>query len=192
MKNLYFALCIAASMHCNKAFGSEGGMPQLDPKFWAAQIFWLLVIFSILYLIIWKVFLPKITYSIENRKSKVINDIDEAQKLKDNAEKKLKEYNAIIEKSKMEAKKILEYSRKKLDKDIEIKKKKFNEEIEKELLIAEIEINDFKKSSLSSVQSIAVETSAEIIRQVVNTEINKSNVVAIVSDVVKKEMKDSI
>jgi len=192
MKNFCYAFCIVLLIFSNPVLGAEAGMPQLDPKFWAAQIFWLLVIFSILYLIIWKVFLPKITYSIENRKSKVINDIDEAQKLKDNAEKKLKEYNAIIEKSKMEAKKILEDSKKKLDKDIEIKKKKFNEEIEKELLIAEKEINDFKKSSLSSVQSIAVETSAEIIRQVINTEVNKSNVAAIVNDVVKKEMKNSI
>ena len=58
-------------------------------------------------MIIWKIFLPRITYSIENRKSRVVNDLDEAQKLKENAEKKLKEYNEIIEKSKKEAKKIL-------------------------------------------------------------------------------------
>ena len=66
-------------------------MPQLNPEFWIAQIFWLITIFSSLYLIIWKIFLPKITYSIENRKSKIVNDLNEAQKLKENAEKKLEE-----------------------------------------------------------------------------------------------------
>ena len=66
-------------------------------------------------MIIWKIFLPKITYSIENRKSRVVNDLDEAQKLKENAEKKLNEYNKIIEESKKEAKKIIEDSKKKLD-----------------------------------------------------------------------------
>ena len=50
-------------------------------------------------------FLPKIIYSIENRKSRIVNDLDEAQKLKEKAEKKLKEYHEIIEKSKKEAKK---------------------------------------------------------------------------------------
>ena len=40
-------------------------MPQLDPEFWGAQIFWLILIFAILYLIIWKIFLPRITNSIE-------------------------------------------------------------------------------------------------------------------------------
>jgi len=113
MKNFRFALCIALVVYVNQAFGSETGMPQLNPEFWIAQIFWLILIFSSLYLIIWKVFLPRITYSIENRKSRIVNDLDEAQKLKDNAEKKLKEYNEIIEKSKKEAKKIIDDSKKK-------------------------------------------------------------------------------
>ena len=41
------------------AFGSEAGMPQLNPEFWAAQVFWLILIFSLLYLVIEKIFLPK-------------------------------------------------------------------------------------------------------------------------------------
>jgi len=87
MKNLCFAFCIALIININQAFASEAGMPQLDPEFWAAQVFWLLLIFSSLYLILWKIFLPKITDSIENRKLKVINDLNETQKLKDAAEK---------------------------------------------------------------------------------------------------------
>ena len=137
MKSFCFAFFIALVAFVNQAFGSEAGMPQLDPEFWTAQIFWLILIFSSLYLIIWKIFLPRITYSIENRKSKIVKDLDEAQKLKDNAEKKLKEYNEIIEKSKKEAKKIIEDSKKKLNKDLEEKKTKFNEEIEKEILVTE-------------------------------------------------------
>ena len=108
MKNFCFALSIALIISVNKAFGSEGGMPQLDPEFWTAQIFWLILIFSSLYLIIWKIFLPRITYSIENRKSKIVNDLDEAQKLKESAEKKFEEYKLIIENSKKEAKKLAE------------------------------------------------------------------------------------
>ena len=118
MKNFSFALCIASLVYINRAFGSEAGMPQLNPEFWASQTFWLILIFSTLYLIIWKIFLPKINYSIENRKSRIVNDLDEAQKLKESAEEKLKEYNKIIENSKQEAKKIIEDERKKLDQDI--------------------------------------------------------------------------
>ena len=192
MKNFCFALCVAWVVYANKALGSETGMPQLNPEFWAAQIFWLILIFSGLYLIIWKIFLPKITYSIENRKSRIVNDLDEAQKLKENAEKKLMEYNEIIEKSKKEAKKIFDDNKKKLDKDIENKKLKFNDEIEKELVAAEKEIKDLKKTSISNIGDIAAETSTEIIRQIINTEANKSNVSAIVNDITKKEMEKHI
>ena len=188
MKNFCFALCIAFVVCVNQAFGSEAGMPQLNPEFWAAQIFWLILTFSSLYLIIWKVFLPKITYSIENRKFRIVNNLDEAQKLKENAEKKLNEYNKIIEESKKEAKKIIEDSKKKLDRDIKNKKQQFNDEIEKELMAAEKEIKDLKKSSISNINNIAAETSAEIIKQIINIEVNKSSVTAIVDDVVKRKM----
>ena len=156
MKNICFALCIALILNTSQAFASEAGMPQLNPEFWASQIFWLVLIFSSLYLIMWKIFLPKITYTLENRKSKVVNDLNEAEKLKENAEKKLKEYNVIIENSKKEANKIIEESRKKLEQDIENKKKKFHDEIEKEILLAEKEIRDLKKTSMLNINSIAI------------------------------------
>jgi len=192
MKNICFVLCIIFMMSAKQAFSSEAGMPQLNPEFWISQIFWLVAIFSILYLIISKIFLPKITYSIENRKSRIINDLDEAQKLKEKAEGKLNEYNLIIENSKKEAKKITEDNKKKLDKDIEEKKKNFDGEIAKELEATEKEIKNLKKNSLPSITEIAAKTSTEIMREVINIEVNESNVLAIVNDIVKKEMEKNL
>jgi len=189
MKNLYFASCIVFILNTNQAFGAKGGMPQLNTEFWASQIFWLILIFSILYIIIWKIFLPKITDIIENRKSRIIGDLNETQKLKENAEKKLSEYNKIIEDTKKEAKKIIEDNKKKLENDIKSKKQKFNEEIEKELISVEKEIKSLKKSSISSINKIAVEVSSEVIRQIVGAEMNMSKVSAIVEDISKKKVE---
>jgi F-type H+-transporting ATPase subunit b len=188
MKNFSLALCIALVACINQAFGSEAGMPQLDPKFWSAQIFWLILIFSSLYLIIWKIFLPKITYSVENRKSRIVNDLDAAQKFKENAEKKLKEYNEIIENSKKEARKIIEDVKKNLDRDIKNKNQKFNDEIEKELAAVEMEIKNLKKSSMLDISKISVEISAELMKQIINAEVNKSSVSAIVNDITKRKV----
>ena len=188
MKKLCIALCIASVFYVNKVYGSDVGMPQLDPEFWIAQIFWLILTFSILYLIIWKIFLPKITYSVENRKSKIVNDLDETQKLKENSEKKLEEYNKIIENSKQEAKKIIEEERKRLDEDIEGKKKDFNNQMDKEIATVEKEIKDLKKTSVSNISKIASETSAEIMKKIINTEVNKSNVSAIIDDIIKRNI----
>ena len=191
MKNFCFALCLALLASIDQALGSEAGMPQLNPEFWAAQVFWLLLIFLSLYLIIWKIFLPKITYNIETRKSKIVNDLHEAQKLKENAEIKLKEYDKIIENSQKEAKKIIEDGKKVLDKEIESKKQKFNNEIEKEIIAIEKQIKDLKTTSIVNINKIATETSADIIGHLINVKVNQSNVSAIVSDVVKKRIGKS-
>ena len=192
MKSFCLALCMAFILFVNQALSSESGMPQLNPEFWTAQIFWLVLIFAGLYVVIWKIFLPKITLSIENRKSRMVNDLNEAQKLKENAEKKLNEYNKIIEDSKNEAKKIIEDNKKKLDRDIKNKRQKFNDEIEKELIIVEKEIKDLKRSSVSNISKIATEASTEIIKQIIDTKINKSNVSAAVNDIIKRRMEQHI
>ena len=189
MKNLCFASCIVLLININQSFGAEGGMPQLNTEFWASQIFWLILIFSSLYIIIWKIFLPKITDSIENRKSRVIGDLNGAQKLKENAEKILGEYNKIIEDTKKEAKRIIEDDKKKLENDIKNKKQKFNEEIKKELMSVEKEIKSLKKSSISSINKIAVEISSEVIKQLVGTGVNMSNVSAIIEDISKRKIE---
>jgi len=146
MKNFYLILNFLFIVGTKQAFGAEEGMPQLNPEFWTAQIFWLILIFFSLYIINWKIFLPKITNSIENRKSRIINDLSEAEKLKQNAEKKLIEYNKIINDAKKEAIKIINENKKNLINDIENKKKKFSEEIEKEINDAEKEIKNLKKT----------------------------------------------
>ena len=192
MKNIVLTLIFVFVFKTNLSFGSEAGMPQLNSEFWAAQIFWLFVLFAILYIVIWKSILPKIVDGIENRKKKITSDLDEAQKFKNDAEKKLIEYKKIIEQSKKEAKKIIEDSKKKLETDIKSKKQKFNDEIEEELKVVEKEIKDLKKSSISNINNIAAETSAEVIKQIIDTEVNRSNVSAVVEDIVKREIEKHI
>ena len=61
-------------------FAAEAGMPQLDPTYWASQIFWLILIFSILYISISKLYLPKIKDNLETRENKIKGDLESAKK----------------------------------------------------------------------------------------------------------------
>ena len=152
MKNFFSITFSVLVLSYSRAFAAEEGMPQLNPEFWVAQIFWLVLIFSTLYIAISKIFLPKIINVIENRKLKIVSDIDEAQKLKDNAENKLKEYNQIIENSKKEAQKLMRDNKKQLEIVLDQKKQKFTEEIEKELTSVEQEIKELKKNFIIEYQ----------------------------------------
>ena len=189
MKKFFLIFYVGIAINnIQKAFGAEEGMPQLNPEYWYAQIFWLILIFSILYLIIWKVFLPRISNNIENRRLRIINDLNETEKLKQNAEKKLKEYEKIIENSKKEAKKILLESQKKLENDLDKKKQILDGEINKEIKTAENEIMSLKKSSINNINKIAIEISSELLKQTVGKELNMSSVSAVVEDISKKKI----
>ena len=171
-----------------ECFGAEGGMPQLNPEYWVSQIFWVILIFGTLYVILWRTILPKINENLENRKSQILTDLDDAQKFEDQSKEKLSEYNKILNQAKQEAKKILDGTRKKVNQDIKNKKNQFNLEIVKEIKNAEKEIKMMKLSSIKDINTIAIETSSEIVRKIVGTEVNASSVSAIVEDISKKEI----
>ena len=172
----------------SNCFAANKGMPQLNPDYWVSQIFWVMLIFGTLYVILWKAILPKINENLENRKSQILTDLDEAQELKNQSEKKTSEYNMILSKAKQDAKKILDETRKKINLDIENKNNQFNLEIDKEIENAEKEIKTLKLSSIKDINKISIETSSEIVRKMVGTEVNTSSVSAIVEDTSKKEI----
>ena len=164
----------------------SGGMPQLDPEFWFSQIFWLVITFGVLYLVLSKIVLPKISDNLETRKSQVLENLEIAEKQRNQSEAKLKEFDNIILKSKIEAKNLFNESRKKLLDDINNKKQDLEEEIDKEVKIVEEEIKDFKKKSPEKINKIAIETSADVINQLIGVNANNSSITAIVSDISSK------
>ena len=169
-------------------FGAEAGMPQLDPTYWASQAFWLILIFTTLYLALSNLFIPKIKDNIDSRENKIKDDLDEAQKLKNLADRKLKEYEQSIENAKKEVQKIIFESKNELNSQIQSKKKEFDKEIENEIKAAEKEINDLKKNSLNNISVISEEMASKVIEQISGEPMNQSSVKAAIIEETKKNL----
>ena len=122
---------------------------ELDPKYWASQAFWLILIFGILYFVTSKIYLPKIRNNLDTRENKIKDDLDNANKFKEQSEEKLKEYENILLNAKKDVAQILFDSKNTLDKDIKLKKEKIEKEIENEVVKAQIEITELKKTLLT-------------------------------------------
>ena len=146
----FLGLLIALVAINTNLYSAEAGMPQLDPKYWASQAFWLILVFVILYISLSKFYLPKIKSNLDNRENKIKEDLENANKFKEQSESKLKEYELILDKAKKEVNKIHFDSKTALDKDIQAKKEVIEKEIEKEILKAQKEILELKKNSISS------------------------------------------
>ena len=182
------SLLIALMAINTNVFAAEAGMPQLDPEYWASQAFWLILIFTILYVSISKFYLPKIKDNLENRENKIKEDLDNANKFKEESEAKLKEYNNIIENAKREVSKIHIETKRSLNKDIQEKKAAMEKEIEIEISKAQLEIKDLKKNSISAIQKISENIASNIIENISGDKLNESSVKAAVEDVSKKSI----
>ena len=170
-----------------EAFAAEsGGMPQLNPEFWVSQIFWLTLTFGILYVVLSKLILPKISDNLESRKSQILENIEAAEKQREDSETKLKEYEEIISKSKLEAKNIFSQTREKALKDINAKKDVLDKQIDDEIRKAEQEIKSLRDSAPDKINKIAIETSSELIQKLIGAEVNNSSISAIVDDLSKR------
>ena len=187
IKKIFFQSIFFNFFFIKEVFGAEsGGMPQLNPEFWISQIFWLTLTFGILYIVLSKLILPKISANLELRKSQIQENIEAAEKQRESSESKLKEYDEIILKSKLEAKNIFKIAREKAIKDINSKREILNKQIDEEIINAEKEIVSFKKKASEKINIIAIETSSDLIKKLIGAEINNSSISAIVDDLSKK------
>jgi F-type H+-transporting ATPase subunit b len=184
----YLILVLAISAIKTNLIAAEAGMPQLDPKYWASQAFWLILIFSILYFSIAKFYLPKIKNNLDDRENRIKNDIDDANKSKELSELKLEEYEKILENAKKEVIKIHIVSKNILDKDIKSKKESMEKEIEKEILKAQKEIIELKESSIADINNISKDIASNIIENIAGDKLNESSIQAAVEDVTKKNI----
>ena len=187
MKNIPSLLVLLLAINSD-LFAAEAGMPQLDPTYWASQAFWLILIFSILYVSISKFYLPKIKNNLDNRESKIKEDLEDANKFKEQSELKLKEYELTLENAKKEIYKIHFESKNILDKDIQSKKEAVEKEIEKEITRAQKEIKELKINSISSIQTIASNMASNIIENISGDKLNESSIKAMVEDISKKNL----
>ena len=187
IKKIYFQSIFFSFLFSMEAFSAEsGGMPQLNPEFWISQIFWLTLTFGILYLVLSKLILPKISANLESRKSQILENIEAAEKQREDCEKKLKEYEEIISKSKLDAKTIFNQAREKVSKDINVKREVLDKQIDNEILKAEDEIKTLRESAPEKINKIAIETSSELIQKLIGAEVNNSSISAIVDDLSRR------
>ena len=187
IKKIFFQIAFFSLLLIEKVFASEsGGMPQLNPEFWVSQIFWLTLTFGTLYIVLSKLILPKISTNLELRKLQISDNIEAADRQREESEAKLKEYDEIISRSKTEAISIFNQTKEKVLKDINVKREILDKQIDEEVKKAEEEINKLRIEAPIKINKIAIETSSELIKKLIGAEVNNSSISAIVDDLSRK------
>ena len=164
-------------------------MPQFDLHFLTPLTFWSLVSFSILMVILYKYALPAITGILDARQEKIKGDIDQAEKLREDAEKKLAEYQEKLQFAFQKSEEVVNDAVKKSE---EIHKKKLGQTLaEKEKILSDARktIDIERKKALAEVRNQVVDLTVYASARLIQKSINHDTAEKLVDDVISEVEK---
>lgn len=88
----------------------EASLPQLNPEWFPSQIFWLIVTFVILYVVLSRNALPRVSEVLEERQDRIDGDLQKAADLKAESQRIIADYEAKLAKARGEAQAVLKES----------------------------------------------------------------------------------
>ena len=167
--------------------GAEGAFPPFDTSTFASQILWLVITFGVFYLFMQRVVIPRIGSILETRRDRIAQDLNEANRLKSEADQALATYEQELAEAKGRAHAIAQSARDSAKADAGAERAKIEEEMTERIEQAEAEIAAVKKEALANVDAIASDTAAAIVTQLVGGKVTKAKLTAAIDAAGKAE-----
>ncbi|MGE0054205.1 MAG: F0F1 ATP synthase subunit B [Hyphomicrobium sp.] len=158
------------------AHSGGGGLPQLDAHTFAPQIFWLVLTFAVLYFVLSKVALPRIGEVLEERADRITRDLEAAQRLKDDTDKALADYEKALADARAKASTIAKDTRDQLAAETETKKASVEKTLAGKLQDAEQRIAATKTKALSAVNDIAADAAGAVVSKLIGQNVSADDI----------------
>ena len=146
-------------------------MPQFDPSSFASQLFWLALTFIPLFVILWKVALPKVDAVIEARRAQIDADLDKAARLKDEAAKALADYEASLADAHEKARAALRKVADEMAAEAARRNVELGARLADQIKEAETRIASAKDAALANVRSLAGEAAAAAVERLIGVKV---------------------
>ncbi|MDH3662047.1 MAG: F0F1 ATP synthase subunit B' [Alphaproteobacteria bacterium] len=161
-------------------------MPQLEVSTFVSQIFWLIVCFSLLYYLLSKKALPRVAEILEARADRVRSDLDEAQRLKKDAEDALGQYEQVVAQAQNAAQAQVAETMAKLQAAAAEAQAKVDEKLAKQIAEAEGRIAKARADALSELDDAALTTAQAAAERLAGVKVTKTDAKAALSAVLKE------
>lgn len=132
-------------------------MPQLDPTFYPSQIVWLVITFVALYLVMWRVVVPRISDVLESRRQRIEDNLERAETLKKEAEAALRAYEKGLADARAEAHGILVEASTRLAEQTAKQEAEVAKKLAARIAASEAEIARAVQAALGSIRDVAAE-----------------------------------
>ena len=157
-----------------------GSFPPFDSSTYPSQLLWLAITFGLFYLFLKKVVLPRIGGILEVRRDRIAQDLDQAARMKEEADAAVAAYEQELADARAKANGIAQQARNAAQADAEAERKKTEAALEEKLAGAEASIASIKSSAMREVGVIAEETAAAIVQQLLGGKADRAAVAAAV------------
>src|SRR5258706_882324 len=142
---------------------AASGLPQFDPQWWPGQIFWFLVIFTVVFLLMRYVFVPKIGGTIEARDGRIEGDIAEARALKERADAEARSAAAETAAARAASQKLAADARDKAKAELAARLAQEEAKLGESIEAAEARIRAARDQAMGNVRTIAAGTAGAIV-----------------------------
>ena len=156
-------------------------MPQLDPSLFATQLFWLALTLVPLYLVLWKVALPRVGDVRAMRSERIKDDLKKAEALKAEAEAALAEYQAVIAQATQKAQDALREAAREASEDAARQREALSVRLTAEADAAQARIEAETKRVIDDIGGIATELAQTAARRLTGADISQEEAVAAVA-----------
>ncbi len=143
----------------------EGGMPQLNTANWPGQIAWMLIIFAVFFIVMAKVFAPRLRKVIDKRGSTIAEELANARANRDEAEAQAKEAAAETAAAHAAARKLAAEALARSNAEIAALSAAEDEKLGKRLGEAEARIRAARDAAMSHVTEIASDTAQALVEK---------------------------
>lgn len=161
-------------------------MPQFNPEWYISQIFWLIVIFVVLYLLMSRIALPRVAQILQERREKVSDDLAKAERLKGEAQEIYDAYESSLREAREQAQKAVRETREEIDQDRAKRHAEQSRELNQQIADAEARIDAAKQEALDNLQSVAAEIAQAATAKLVDVQVDKQRAQAAVSNVTEE------
>jgi F-type H+-transporting ATPase subunit b len=171
--------------HTQQPAGHKEPFPPFNGETFASQLFWLAICFVFLFVMMWKVALPRIGAIIDNRQKSIDDDLAAAAKFKADSEAAVAAYEKALADARGKAQALANETRDKQAAAAEATRKKLEGELNIKLADAEKTIATTKQAAMANVRTIAADATKAIVERLTGKAPADSAVDAAVSDALK-------
>lgn len=163
-------------------------MPQLEQiATFPSQIFWLVVTFAALFLVMWRLAVPRIADVLESRQKRIDDNLDKADAAKKDAEAAIEAYEASMAEARSSAQSLVADTAAEIAANAAEEEAKLAEQLQAKIAASEKAIEEAQQKALAGVRDTAVEVAMAATEKLLGEAADRGAVEKAVDDAMKAQ-----